>query len=79
MSMTEHVRSERRTRNRVIELFTDPSRAESLGYRRLGDWNIEDNELAAFRALAKAYAGLTERQIEQLLQARDLTEICHDD
>ena len=40
---------------------------------------MADNELAGFRALAKAYAGLTERQIEQLLQAKDLMEICHDD
>ena len=29
--------------------------------------NIADDELAGFRALAKAYAGLTERQIEKLL------------
>ena len=41
--------------------------------------NIADDELAGFRALAKAYAGLTERQIEKLLQDRDLMEICHDD
>jgi hypothetical protein len=41
--------------------------------------NIADNELAGFRALAKAYAGLTERQIEQLLHDKDLMEICHDD
>ena len=41
--------------------------------------NIADDELAGFRALAKAYAGLTERQIEKLLQDKDLMEICHDD
>lgn len=41
--------------------------------------NIADDELAAFRALAKAYAGLTDRQVEQLLHEKDLTEICHDD
>lgn len=41
--------------------------------------NIADDELAGFRALAKAYAGLTERQIEQLLHDKDLMEICHDD
>ena len=41
--------------------------------------NIADDELAGFRALAKAYAGLTERQIERLLQDKDLMEICHDD
>lgn len=41
--------------------------------------NIADNELAGFRALAKAYAALTERQVEKLLQHKDLMEICHDD
>lgn len=41
--------------------------------------NIEDDELAAFRMLAKGYAGLTSRQLVQLLQDQDLTEICHDD
>lgn len=40
--------------------------------------NIEDGELVNFRALAKAYAGLSEAQIEQLIQSQDLTEICHD-
>lgn len=41
--------------------------------------NIADDELAGFRALAKAYAGLTEAQIEKLLEDKDLTEICHGD
>ncbi len=41
--------------------------------------NIAVDELAGFRALAKAYAGLTQAQIEKLLQDRDLTEICNGD
>ena len=41
--------------------------------------NIADDELVAFRTLAKAYAGLTDKQVEQLLQDKDLTEVCHDD
>ena len=41
--------------------------------------NIANDELAGFRALAKAYAGLTEVQIEELLQDKDLMEICHGD
>ncbi len=40
--------------------------------------NIEDDELADFRVLAKAYADLSETQIEQLLRNKDLIEICHD-
>jgi hypothetical protein len=41
--------------------------------------NIEDDELAGFRVLAKAYAGLTNSQLAQLLQDQDLMEICHDE
>ena len=41
--------------------------------------NIADDELVAFRTLAKAYSGLTDRQVEHLLQDKDLTEVCHDD
>ncbi len=41
--------------------------------------NIEDDELLAFRLLAKSYAGLTELQVGQLLVNGDFVEICHDD
>jgi hypothetical protein len=41
--------------------------------------NIEDDELLAFRSLAKHYAGLTGKQLEQLVQDGDFVEICHDD
>ncbi len=40
--------------------------------------NIDDDELADFRILAKAYSGLTEKQIEQLLRDKALVEICHE-
>ena len=40
--------------------------------------NIESDELADFRILAKAYAELSEAQIGQLLRDKDLMEICHD-
>jgi hypothetical protein len=41
--------------------------------------NIDDDELEDFRILAKSYATLTEKQIAQLLEEKDLMEICHDD
>jgi len=41
--------------------------------------NIGDDELVEFRKLAKIYAGLTEKQLDQLLKDKDLIEICHDD
>jgi hypothetical protein len=41
--------------------------------------NIDDDELTAFRLLAKSYADLTATQVGQLLAAGDFVEICHGD
>lgn len=41
--------------------------------------NIENDELLAFRLLAKSYAGLTDHQVGQLLINGDFVEICHED
>lgn len=41
--------------------------------------NIDDDELAGFRKLAKGYEGSTDHQLTALIQARDLVEICHGD
>jgi hypothetical protein len=40
--------------------------------------NIDEDELAAFRMLAKSYASMTEKQLTSLLASEDLFEICHD-
>lgn len=39
--------------------------------------NIDDKELAGFRKLAKAYEGLGDAQIAQLVVAGEFVEICH--
>ena len=41
--------------------------------------NIAVDELGDFRILAKNYAALNEKQIKQLLERKDLTEICDGD
>ena len=41
--------------------------------------NIDADELAAFRALAKNYAELSEVQVTELVEQRFFVEICHGD
>lgn len=37
--------------------------------------NIEENELTKFRLLAKSYAGLSDKQIQQLIESGNFVEI----